>query len=53
MGEVLNPSFAIKKVREEAGIYVNRASGFLKDLPPSSYKDELISLNEFMSSRSY
>lgn len=46
-------SDAIKKVREEAEIYVNKASEFLKDLPPSSYKDELISLNEFMSSRNY
>ncbi len=46
-------SSAINKVREEAKGYADRASEFLESFPASSYRDDLIYLNEYMSSRNY
>ena len=46
-------SGAITKVREEARDYVNKASEFLNAFPSSAYKEDLISLNEYMPSRNY
>jgi len=45
-------SGAIDRVREEAKGYADRASESLDRLPASSYKDDLIYLNEYMSLRS-
>ena len=46
-------SCAINKVREEAGEYTRKASEFLDYFPGSPFKDDLIYLNEYMSSRDY
>ena len=46
-------SSAIDKVREEAKDYADRASEFLDLFPASSFKDDLIYLNEYMLSRNY
>jgi len=46
-------SRAIDKVKEEAEIYIDRAAELLNELPASPYKDDLIFLNKFMSSRNY
>jgi octaprenyl-diphosphate synthase len=46
-------SCSINKVKEEAEAYVSRAAELLNELPASPYKDDLIFLNDFMSSRKY
>jgi octaprenyl-diphosphate synthase len=51
--ECVKKSDAIEKVREESKVYVKKASEFLNNLPPSTYKDDLMMLNEFMSLRNY
>lgn len=43
----------IEKIRAEAEKYVSKASEFLKDFPESSYKDELLTLNEYIAKRSF
>lgn len=43
----------IEKIRTEAEKYVLKASEFLKDFPESSYKNELLTLNEYIAKRSF
>ena len=46
-------SNGIKKIRPEAESYVEKASGFLTSFPDSSYKKDLIALNEYIAKRHY
>jgi octaprenyl-diphosphate synthase len=46
-------SGSIEKTREKAEKYVEKAAGYLKKLPETSYRDDLIDLNQYMTGRLY
>jgi octaprenyl-diphosphate synthase len=46
-------SGAIERVREEARSYIDRASEFLAPFPGSSLKEDLLFLNDYITSRHY
>ena len=51
--ELVRKSGNIEKVRLEALGYVDKATACLSELPDSIYKEELLSLNEYMAKRNY
>ncbi|MBW1805502.1 MAG: polyprenyl synthetase family protein [Deltaproteobacteria bacterium] len=51
--EVVRGSGAIEKVRSDAKGYADRAVGFLDIFPPSSLKEDLLALNEYIVERTF
>lgn len=51
--EFVRGSGVLEKIRAEAKTYVDRASDFLDIFPDSSYKKDLIFLNEYMAERQF
>lgn len=50
---IVRKSGNIEKTRKKAGEYVSRAAGYLVNFPESAYKQDLLSLNEYMVKRLY
>ena len=50
---VVRESGNMEKTKERAREYVEKAAGYLKDFPASSYRDDLLALNDFMLERLY
>lgn len=50
---VVRESGNIEKTKERAQEYVNDAAKYIKDFPTSPYRDELLSLNDYMLERLY
>ncbi len=46
-------SDAIERIRAEAKGYVKKAAGFLDIFPESTYKEDLIALNEYIATRNF
>lgn len=51
--EFVRGSGVLEKIRAEAKTYVDKASGFLTAFPDSTYKDDLIFLNEYVAERKF